>query len=56
MDNDAGSQGAPVPGDAGAAGADAGPRVTRIILWLLLLYSLGLALMVLEDVLFHTCV
>jgi hypothetical protein len=56
VDNDASPQGAPFPDAAAGPGAEAGPRVTRIIFWLLLLYSLGLALMVLEDVLFHTYV
>ncbi|HUT53470.1 MAG TPA: hypothetical protein VM658_08775 [bacterium] len=44
------------PAAGGGPGADESPAVSRIIFWLLLLYSLGLALMVLEDVLFHTYV
>jgi hypothetical protein len=42
------------PGTTATDQQEASPGSTRIILWLILLYALGFAVMVVEDILSHT--
>lgn len=44
------------PRENGPEAEQENPRVLKIILWALFLYALGLAVMVLEDLFFHTFV